>query len=64
MVLKIIIVLLVLMILACILFFTVLGGSVEYTDDGVRIAAPWMQSDPWSDPGPEISAPVIVVEPE
>lgn len=63
-VLKAIIALLALMILACILFFTVLGGRVEYTDDGVRIVAPWMQNAPGEAPGPESSAPIIVVEPE
>ena len=60
--LKIIIVLLVLAILACILFFTVMGGYVEYTDDGVRIVSPWGQNGPDGSSEPEISAPIIVVE--
>ena len=63
-VLKLIIVLLVLAILACVLFFTVMDGRVEYTDEGVRLVAPWMPEKPAGTPDSEFSAPIIVVEPE
>lgn len=62
-VLKLIIVLLVLVILACVVFFGFLGGRVEYTDDGVRITAPW--GDPGTSPSPEPEgspSPIIIVE--
>ena len=61
--LKIIIVLLVLVILACVAFFGFLGGRVEYTDDGVRIVTPWGNSDQDYTSSPEESqAPIIIVD--
>lgn len=61
--LKIIIGLLVLILLACLVFFMFLGGRVEYTDDGVRIVLPWNEDKTGDDPLDDTpTPPVIIVE--
>ena len=65
-VLKIIIALLVLILLAFLVFMVLLGGRVEYTDEGVRLVLPWTEEQPNQpdepvDP-PSPSSPIIVIE--
>lgn len=64
--LKVVIVLLVLVLLAVLVFALVLGGSLEYTDEGVRVVLPWLeqQPDPAESPSLPASAdpPVFVVD--
>lgn len=67
--LKVVIVLLVLALIAVLVFALVLGGSLEYTDEGVRVVLPWLEQQP--DPGESPSLPAsadppafIVDEPE
>lgn len=54
--LKVVIVLLVLVLIAVLAFALVLGGSLEYTDEGVRVVLPWLEQQP--DPAESPSLPV------
>lgn len=58
--LKIVIALLALILAACIIFVAVLGGRVEYTDDGVRLVLPWRETA--TDPAPDLPSPTVVID--
>lgn len=60
--LKIIIGILVLILLACLVFMVILGGRVEYTDEGVRIVMPWSEESPVPSDDPVVSTPPLVIE--
>lgn len=60
---KIVLGLVALILLACLVFLVILGGRVEYTDDGVRIVMPWNEEKPGgSEPDDPDTPPVIIVE--
>ncbi len=61
---KIMIILLALVLIGLFVFAVILGGGVEYTDEGVRLVLPWVESSPSPEPSPsaEGKPPFFVVE--